>query len=360
MISLDKYLRRLPKVDLHFHLAGTLQPQTLFDLARKNDVDLPTWDAEKIYDFQDFYDFLDVLERIAGCIKDKGDFARVSYEALRDAATSGNLRYAELFFNPQYHYPQGISYVTMVDGYIEGLEAAEKEFGVVGRLIPSINRELGASSAIEMVHDVIDHRRERVIGIGMDCAEYKGKPHLFAEAYAIAKTAGLFCTAHVCEDNQTLEQAPPSHVTDCLDLLGCDRLDHGYNMLADPIVVRRCRDCGIAFTVGSHTCIETRMKKRWESVAKMRAAGINLTIATDDPPMFKTDIGQSYVTAQEWLGLSTQEAAELALAGIEATWLSDGEKRDIRKSFAAEIAELTRELETEPVYHEAQIEGLSK
>jgi len=348
-MNLDQYLRRLPKVDLHFHLAGTLQPRTLFDLARKNGVDLPTWDAEKIYDFQDFYDFLDVLERIAGCIKDKGDFARVSYEALRDAAAAGNLRYAELFFNPQYHYPQGISYMTMVDGYIEGLEAAEKEFGVVGRLIPSINRELGSGSALDMVRDVVNHPRERVIGIGMDCAEYKGKPHLFVEAYAMARKAGLRCTAHVCEDNQTLEQAPPSHVTDCLDLLGCDRLDHGYNMLADPAVVRRCRDCGIACTVGSHTCIASRMKKRWDSIGKMREAGLNLTIATDDPPMFKTDIGQSYVTAQERLGLSATEAAALALAGIEATWLSDGEKRDMRRSFDAEISALTQKLQVEPI-----------
>lgn len=208
-MNLDQYLRRLPKVDLHFHLAGTIQPQTLFDLARKNGVDLPSWNAGEIYDFEDFYHFLDVLERVARCIKDKGDFARVSYEALRHASLAGNLRYAELFFNPQYHYSQGISYATMVDGYIEGLEAAEKDFGVVGKLIPSINRELGASSAVDMVRDVTSHPRDRVIGIGMDCAEYKGKPHLFADAYAIARKAGLRCTAHVCEDNQTLEQAPP-------------------------------------------------------------------------------------------------------------------------------------------------------
>lgn len=346
-MDIEQYLRRLPKVDLHFHLAGTLQPGTLFDLARKNGVDLPNWDAAEIYNFSDFYDFLEVLECIARCIVDKGDFARVSYEALRDAARAGNLRYAELFFNPQYHYPQGISYSTMVDGYIEGLEAAEKDFGVVGKLIPSINRELGAGAAVDMMGDVIDNPRARVVGIGMDCAEFKGKPHLFVEAYGMAKKAGLYCTAHVCEDNQTLEQAPPSHVTDCLDLLGCDRLDHGYNMLADPAVVRRCRDCGIACTVGSHTCISSRMQKRWEGITGMREAGLNLTISTDDPPMFGTDIGQSYVTAHERLGLTASEAAELSLAGVEASWLSADEKRDLRRSFQAEIATLTEELISE-------------
>ncbi|WP_315918629.1 adenosine deaminase [Mesorhizobium sp. SP-1A] len=347
-MNMDQYLRRLPKVDLHFHLAGTLQPRTLFDLARKNGVNLPNWDETKIYDFRDFYDFLEVLECIARCIVSKGDFARVSYEAMRDAARAGNLRYAELFFNPQYHYPQGISYATMVDGYIEGLEAAQKDFGVEGRLIPSINRELGAGAALDMVRDVVGQPRDRVIGLGMDCAEYKGKPHLFVEAYAMARKAGLRCTAHVCEDNQTLEQAPPSHVMDCLDLLGCDRLDHGYNMLADPAVVRRCRDCGIACTVGTHTCIASRMQKRWDSVRKMRDAGLNLTLATDDPPMFGTDIGQSYVTAHEWLGLSAAEAADLALAGVDATWLDDGEKRDLRRSFSDEIAALKAELPAQP------------
>lgn len=120
-------------------------------------------------------------------------------------------------------------------------------------------------------------------------------------------------------------------------------------MLADPAVVQRCRDGNIACTVCTHTSIASRMKRRWDSIAKMREAGLNLTIATDDPPMFKTDIGQSYVTAQKWLGLSAADAAALALAGIEATWLSDDEKRGLRRSFSAEIAVLTQKLEAEPV-----------
>ncbi|HVW57862.1 MAG TPA: adenosine deaminase [Rhizobiaceae bacterium] len=341
----QQYLRRLPKVDLHLHLAGTLQPQTLLDLARKNGVGLPTWDPDKIYWFRDFYDFLRILELIAKCIITKDDFARVSYEAMRDAGVAGNLRYAELFFNPQYHYPQGIAYPTIVDGYIEGLEAAEKDFGIVGRLIPSINRELGAGAAVDMMNDVLANRRDRVIGIGMDCAEYKGKPHLFAEAYAMAGRSGLRCTAHVCEDNQTLDQAPPSHVTACIDILGCERLDHGYNMLADPTVVGRCRDCGIPFTVCSHTCVASRFPKRWNSIRQMREAGLNLTLATDDPPMFGTDIGQAYVTASDELQISPQQAVELALSGIDASWMSDGEKRDMRLRFCSEIDVLASELE---------------
>ncbi|MGN6767620.1 MAG: adenosine deaminase [Rhizobiaceae bacterium] len=333
----QEYFRRLPKVDLHLHLAGTLQPRTVIELARKNGVDLPTQDEDSLYQFKDFYDFLDMLEIIGRCMITRDDFARVSYEALRDAGKAGNLRYAELFFNPQYHYPQGIDYATMVDGYIDGLEAAERDYGVTGRLIPSINRELGPGAAVDMMRDVIDHRRDHVIGIGMDCAEYKGKPHLFAEIYQMAKRAGLRRTAHVCEDNQTLEQAPPSHVIDCLEILDCDRLDHGYNMLADPAVVGRCRDCGVPCTVCSHTCVASRLRTRWDNISRMHEAGLNLVVCTDDPPMFGTDIGKAYVTVCEELRMSPAQAADLSLAGIDATWLSDDEKRGMRQRFKSEI-----------------------
>jgi adenosine deaminase len=345
-VNQEQYFRRLPKVDLHLHLAGTLQPRTLLDLARKNGVSLPTRDEDRIYRFRDFYDFLDMLERIARCIVSKGDFARVSYEALRDAGAAGNLRYAEMFFNPQYHYAHGIDYETMVDGYIEGIEAAEREFGVVGRLIPSINRELGPDAAVDMVRDLIENPRDRVIGLGMDCAEYKGKPHLFAEAYRMARRAGLRCTAHVCEDNQTLEQAPPSHVIDCIEILGCDRLDHGYNMLADPAVVGRCRDCGIPCTVCSHTCVASRLRTRWDNISRMHEGGLSLVVCTDDPPMFGTDIGQAYVTVCEELRMSPAEAADLSLAGIDATWLSNDEKRGMRRRFKAEIDVLMAALDS--------------
>lgn len=339
-MSLDTLIRAIPKIDLHCHLAGSLSAETVFALAAKNNVPLPVTDPDKFYAFTDFYDFLARLEVIGRCMITRDDFARVSYEALADGYRKGNLRYAEFFFSPNYHYPHGVRYETMVDGFVDGLRQAKEDFGITGRLIPAINRELGPEVAIAMVRDVLAHRREEVIGIGMDCAEFKGPPELFKDAYALARSAGLRCTAHACEDNQTLAQAPPRNVETCLDVLGCDRIDHGYNMLADPVLTCRCRERGVPFTVCSHTCVPQRMEKRAETLKAMHEAGLFLVPCTDDPPMFGTDIGTTYVTMARSLSLSVEEVAAMSLRTLDASWLSDAEKAAMKTEFEAEIQSL--------------------
>nr|WP_194300878.1 adenosine deaminase [Acetobacter oeni] len=327
---------------MHCHLAGSLSAQTVIALAAKNDVALPTTNPDEFYRFTDFYDFLARLEVIGRCMVTRDDFARVSYEALVGGYRKGNLRYAEFFFSPNYHYPHGVRYETMLDGFVDGLRAAKEEFGIVGRLIPAINRELGAEVALAMVGDVLAHPREEVIGLGMDCAEFKGPPELFRDAYALARSAGLRCTAHACEDNQTLAQAPPRNVEICLDILGCDRIDHGYNLLADPALTCRCRESGVPFTVCSHTCVPQRMEKRAASLKAMYDEGLFLVPCTDDPPMFGTDIGTTYVTMARVLSLSVKEIAAMSLRTIEAAWLSKEEKAAMKRDFQVEIESLIK------------------
>jgi adenosine deaminase len=336
-MNMDDIIRKIPKIDLHCHLAGSLRAQTVIALAAKNGVALPTTDADALYRFSDFYDFLLRLEVIGRCMIAREDFARVSYEAMADGYRKGNLRYAEFFFSPNYHYPHGVRYETMVDGFADGLRAAQEEFGVVGRLIPAINRELGPEVALAMVREVVSHPRDEVIGIGMDCAEFKGPPALFGDAYALAWSAGLRCTAHACEDNQTLEQAPPCNVETCLDHLGCDRIDHGYNLLADPALTHRCRERGVAFTVCTSTCVPQRLEKRWSSIKAMHDAGLFLVPCTDDPPMFGTDIGTVYATIARVLSLGVKETAAMSLRAIDATWLSDEEKTVMKRDFRRDI-----------------------
>ncbi|MDI3403180.1 adenosine deaminase [Streptomyces cavernicola] len=341
----ETFLRRLPKGDLHLHLAGALRPATLVELARKHDVPLRTTDPQHLYNFADFYDFLDVVRAAASCIRDHGDFARVAYECLADAAQAGNLKYAEMFFNPTDYLPAGVPYRTMAEGYAEGIRQAEADLGVTGRLIPSINRELGPDTARQMLDAVLEHRIEQVIGIGMDGAERSGPPEQYAEVYQAAGRAGLRRTAHTCEDNQTLAEAPPANITTTLDALGCDRIDHGYNILGDPAVVRRCAEEDTPFTVCSHTCVPQRLTTRWKTLRTMQRAGLFMVVCTDDPPMYRTDIGTAYVTIARELAQTPAEAAQSALAALDATWLDDTDKRAQRKAFTDEIAALTIALE---------------
>jgi adenosine deaminase len=338
-MDFENFLRKLPKVDLHCHLAGTLRPTTMAELAAKHGVTLPRPPAQ-LYEFADFYDFIDILRRGAQVVVDQGDFARVTYEALQDGVEAGNLKHAELFFNPQYFYPNGTTYRTMLDGMIEGLVAAERDFAVSGLLIACVDRQIDPGAAMQILDDVLADRRDRVVGIGLDGPERAGPPAGFGSLYRRAGQAGLLRTAHVCEDNQSLAEAPPRHYEDCCDLLGCDRLDHGYNLLADPRVVARARDEGRFFTTCTVTSVSRNLERRAKSIARMVELGLNVTVNTDDPQMFHTDIADCYVRLFRATGWDVAQAVMLSLNGVAASWLPDAAKRTLTRQFETEIAAL--------------------
>jgi adenosine deaminase len=340
--SFAEYLTRLPKVDLHCHLVGTLRPATLTELARKHGIALPR-DEQQLYDFADFYAFIEILRLSATVMRAQEDFARVAYEALADGRRAGNLRHVELMFNPQYFHGSGVSYRAMVDGLIEGIEAARKDHGTTGLLIPSIDRQIDPAHALEILEDVLDYRPDLVVGIGLDGPERAGPPARFHELYRRAGAAGLMRTAHVCEDNQTLTEAPPRNFADCCEMLGCDRLDHGYNLLADDGMIRRARDQGLYFNTCSITSVRQNLARRHASIARMIESGLKVTLNTDDPQMFKTDIGHSYRVLFETHGWGREQAVRLALNGVEASWLGGPERASLRRQFEEEIRLLDRE-----------------
>src|SRR6185369_5236812 len=145
-----------------------------------------------------------ILRLAAASVVTADDFSRIAYEALEDGAKAGNLRHAELFFNPHYYYARGVTYATMVDGLIDGLRAAKTDHKVSGLLIAAIDRGIVSSTAaVEMVEVVIANRRDEVVGIGLDGPERAGPAEQFVDAYQLAGRHGLKRTAHVCEDNQT-------------------------------------------------------------------------------------------------------------------------------------------------------------
>ena len=307
----DDYLRRIPKAELHCHLAGTLRATTVAELAARAGLALPR-PADKLYQWPDFYGFLDVLRLTALVLRTPQDFSRAVYEYVEDAVRDGNLRHVEFFFNPDYFYPNGIDYPAMVDGMIEGIEAAKKKFGVSSLLICCIDRSTNTpAQAVEIVETAIAHRRDHVVGIGLDGAERAGPPATFAEAYALAKRAGLHRTAHCCEDNQTLVEAPPTNYLICRDVLQCDRIDHGYNMLASDFVMAEARRDGLYFTPCAWTSLVHNRPHRPQRIRRMVEAGLNVTINTDDPAMFETDLGHGFTTLFELDRLGTGHGAQV-------------------------------------------------
>ncbi|WP_077000767.1 adenosine deaminase [Variovorax sp. KK3] len=330
---------QLPKVELHCHVTGTLRPATLAALAGKYGLQLPR-PVDQLYTYRDFYDFLEVLRLVALVLREQDDFERVAYEAIEDAYKTSNVRHIEMSFNPQYFIPSGAGYAAQVAGLVAGIEAAERDFPVSALLLASFDREWDAASAEETMDLILSHRHERVVGIGLDGPERAGPPAKFEAVYRRATQAGLKKTAHVCEDNQTLAEAPPSHLDACLDLLRCDRLDHGYNLMASDAAIARARDSGVYFAVCGITSVAANRERRLDAIGRMAAAGLNTTLNTDDPAMFHTDMAHTYQHVLDGLGWGWQEARQFSLSGVEACWLDPQAKADLRRDFQAQIVEL--------------------
>jgi adenosine deaminase len=338
----DDFVRKIPKVELHNHIVGAMRLETALDLAKKNGVPIPPGDPQKLYEYDSLIAFLTSHVFVSNTLQKREDFARAAFECLEDAYLTGNVQYSELFINPTNHMDEGIAYEVLLDGFIDGLHQAQEQYGVTARLIPSINRQVPVASAQNMLDLMIEHRRDEVIGIGIDHDELPYPPEMFTEVYVAAGRAGFKRTAHTSHD------APASWITTCLDELGCDRIDHGYRVTQDPEVLKRVRDEQVPFT-----CAMTTAQEFWKipesdepdaplvhPIKVMVEQGVNVTLGSDDPTMFHTDQGNEYVKFCNDLGFSTDRAVEASFAALEGSWLSESEKSSLRKSFETEVAEL--------------------
>jgi adenosine deaminase len=337
----DEFLRSIPKTELHCHIEGSVRAATFADQAKKHGISLPTDDVDKLYDYETIYEFLVIFGLVSSTLIDQDDFARVAYEAMEDGHRLGNLRYREMFFNPTLHTKRGVPMKTIVDGLAEGIGAAEVDFGVKGRLIADVYRQDDPAVALQMVEELLENRRPELIGLGMDAAEAPDPPEKFVDSFRAAKAGGLRLTSHASED------APPVNITTCLDVLGCERIDHGYHILSDPAVVSRCLDEGTSFTVCPTS---TAVVYGWPDLSShpiigMVDAGLRCMLNSDDPTMFHTDIGNEYVRMVPAAGWGLGTVRELMLNGVAATWLDDSDKAAMSAEFAAEFDRLAAELE---------------
>jgi len=261
----------------------------------------------------------------------------VAYESVVDAVPHG-LRYRETFFTPARHLAVGQDLGAIVEGITSGLEAAEAETGVRCMAICDIDRAYGPAAGLELVERLVDLRRagrvERVIGIGMDSTELGVDPRDHVAAYALARSAGLHRTAHAGED------AGPDNIAMALEALGAERIDHGLSILHDPALTARVAAERIPLDVcpNSNVLIANKVPSLAEHpFRRMREAGLLVTLNTDDPAMTDLDLGKEYRSVAEALGMSFEDMAAVALDGVEATWLDDGEKSRLRRAFEDEI-----------------------
>jgi adenine deaminase len=345
-MDIATFARRLPKTELHLHLEGSVNPATFAELATNNGVKLPIKsDVRELYVYKDLPAFLVIYDLVCHSIRSAEDFHRVTYEALASCA-SGGARYVEFFFSPHAHMELGVAYATMLDGILAAMRDAEKDKGVSSKLIPAHSRERGPAAGLEFLDMVLADRRDEVVGIGLDYNEAPFPPAPFKEMYDKARAAGLHVTAHAGESG------PAENVRDSLDILRVERIDHGYHVVDDPALVARCRERGVFFTCCPSTSGITSPWKDLSApdhaIRQMVKGGLNVTINSDDPPMFGTDLASEFVRVATEMKLSPGELKECALNGVRASWLDEGTKRDWVAAWSKEIDTLAKELEGAP------------
>jgi adenosine deaminase len=340
--ALDIFSHALPKVELHCHLLGTVRRATFTDLVRRSNAPISDEDIASFYTRGEKpVCVLRVLRALdALLIRSVDDLHRLTYEYLQDA-TSHNVSYAEFFWNSTgTARDSGIAYPQALESIVRAIADAQVDCNITGRLIAAIDREAEPQAALDMVQSVIAHRRDEVLGIGIDYREVDRPPELFAPAYAYARKAGLKTTAHAGEFGM-----PWTNVQTALDLLQVDRIDHGYTVLDAPEFARQCADRGIVFTVvpTNSYYLRTLAPDRWaidHPIRHMPAAGLRIHPNTDDPTLHHVTPTQAWAMMVRDFGFGLEELRGFMLNGIDAAWIDDSTRRAWRTDSLARFAQL--------------------
>ncbi|MFI9596133.1 adenosine deaminase [Nonomuraea sp. NPDC052265] len=324
------FIAGLPKCELHLHIEGTLEPELKFDLARRNGLALPYASVEEMraaYSFDDLPSFLTVYYEGMQVLRTEPDFYDLAMAYLRKAAEQ-NVRYAEIFFDPQAHTSRGVPFDVVIRGLRRALIDADRQLGVRAQLIMCFLRDFQAEYAMATLLESLPYK-EWIAGIGLDSDEKGNPPAKFAAVYERARQEGYLLTMHcdVDQDNSI------EHIRQAIEEIGVDRVDHGVNILEDQRLVDLVLARGIGLTCCpiSNGYVTDSMKS--EGIRKLMELGVRVTVNSDDPAYFNGYVSENLVALQEELQLTREELAQLERNAFEITWLP----RHLKDAYLAEV-----------------------
>ena len=302
------WVRSLPKAELHLHLEGSLEPEMMFELAARNGIELPFRSVAEIraaYEFSKLDDFLAIYYQGMSVLRTRRDFHDLTFAYLQRAHADGVV-HVEVFFDPQGHTARGVPFADIVDGIVDGLAEGERRFGITHRLILCFLRHLSEEDAFATL-DAAKPHLGKIAGVGLDSSELGHPPSKFTQVFAAARALGLRLVAHAGEEG------PPEYVTEALDLLRIERLDHGNRALEDSALVERLRASDMTLTVcplsNLRLCVVDDLRKH--PLRRMLQAGLKATVNSDDPAYFGGYVLDNYMAVVEALGLSRAEVLQL-------------------------------------------------
>ncbi|MFY9514339.1 MAG: adenosine deaminase [Rubrivivax sp.] len=339
MRDVEKFLHAMPKVELHCHLFGSVRRATFTELVRRERAPISDDEIAAFYTRGDKpAGVLRVLRALdSQLVRRPDDLHRLTLEYLEDAAAH-NVRYAEFFWNPTgTARDSGMAYPVALQAIVRAIHDAEAACGIVGRLIPAVDREASPEAALEMVRWVVAQRCDEVVGIGIDYREVDRPPELFAQAYALARRHGLKTTAHAGEFGM-----PWHNVHTAVELLQVDRIDHGYTVVDNPDFAARCAERGIVFTVvpTNSYYLRTLPADRWaldHPIRRMPGLGLHVHPNTDDPTLHHVTPTGAWLKMHRDFGFGIDTLRGFMLNGLDGAWIDATTRTRWKQGWAAEF-----------------------
>ena len=325
MRKIIEFIKKSPKAELHLHVEGTLEPELLFKLAKRNNVQIPFLNINEVksaYNFNNLESFLNIFYQGSKVLIKEQDFFDLTWEyALK--CKEDNVVHAEIFFDPQTHVNRGVNFDLVINGIHRALLKANKEFGLTHKIIMCFLRHLDEVSAFEILDQALVHK-DKIIGVGLDSSEIGHPPRKFEKVFKKAIQNGFLTVAHAGEEG------PPEYIWEALKLLKVKRIDHGVQCLHDEKLVKKLRENQIPLTVCPLSNIKLRVfdKMKNHNLKKMLNKGLLVMVNSDDPAYFGGYINDNLIECQTELNFSMKEIKTLIINSFKSSFLEEEKKRD--------------------------------
>ncbi|EMP4393357.1 adenosine deaminase [Vibrio fluvialis] len=320
---MKEFIQQLPKVELHLHIEGSLEPELMFDLAQRNQIAIPFSSPDEVraaYQFSNLQSFLDIYYQGANVLIHEQDFFDLTWAYLL-RCQQDNVMHTEIFFDPQTHTARGIAFETVINGITQALEKGQQELGISSQLIMCFLRHLSEADAMLTLQQALPYK-DKIVGVGLDSSEQGHPPEKFQQVFRQAREAGFIAVAHAGEEG------PALNIRNAIDLLGVQRVDHGVRCVEDAALVQELKQTRMPLTVCPLSNLKLKVFTEMEqhNIVDLLRQGLCVTINSDDPAYFGGYMTDNFMAVAEAHPMSHQELAQFTLNAIEASFISDAEK----------------------------------
>ena len=324
-IEIIEYIKKTPKTELHLHIEGTLEPDHMFKLAKRNNVSIPFKNVEEVksaYNFHNLDSFLNIYYQGSKVLINEEDFFDLTWAYLLKCKKD-NVVHTEIFFDPQTHMERGIDFDVVINGIYKALSKAKNELNISSKIIMCFLRHLDEDSGFKVLSKAIKHK-DKIIGVGLDSSELGNPPKKFEKLFKKAIEEGFLTVAHAGEEG------PPEYIWEAIDLLKIKRIDHGVQCLKDEKLVKKLRESQIPLTVcplsNIKLCVFDKLEEH--NLKKIINEDLMATVNSDDPAYFGGYLNENLIQTQSALNLSRQEVKTLIINSFKSSFLNENEKKN--------------------------------